>query len=216
MRTTASPKRQERRAEIFPLFQRGTVRLRAKGKWGRSSAGRASQWHCEGQGFDPPRLHHPSFSAKRTGSRSLRSLACTHRRPQRRVADAIVEADPVDAMGAAAGIAVAELDSPLRRTTFRDIVQRASHRSTLPRHAACLPLANYPDVERNGVMKHRPRPGEREWSYQHRCGRGRQKPFHRRINDTVARACRNHPNRGAQKENGGALGATASLVQPAD
>src|SRR5881275_2940204 len=25
--------------------------------WGRSSAGRASQWHCEGQGFDPPRLH---------------------------------------------------------------------------------------------------------------------------------------------------------------
>src|SRR5690606_15338990 len=25
---------------------------------GRSSAGRASQWHCEGQGFDPPRLHH--------------------------------------------------------------------------------------------------------------------------------------------------------------
>src|SRR5919198_337851 len=27
--------------------------------WGRSSAGRASQWHCEGQGFDPPRLHHP-------------------------------------------------------------------------------------------------------------------------------------------------------------
>src|SRR5687768_12363422 len=28
---------------------------------GRSSAGRASQWHCEGQGFDPPRLHHPSF-----------------------------------------------------------------------------------------------------------------------------------------------------------
>ena len=28
-------------------------------RWGRSSAGRASQWHCEGQGFDPPRLHHP-------------------------------------------------------------------------------------------------------------------------------------------------------------
>ena len=36
--------------------------------WGRSSAGRASQWHCEGQGFDPPRLHHPppdrQFSGK--------------------------------------------------------------------------------------------------------------------------------------------------------
>ena len=26
--------------------------------WGRSSAGRALQWHCRGQGFDPPRLHH--------------------------------------------------------------------------------------------------------------------------------------------------------------
>ena len=25
--------------------------------WGRSSAGRASGWHPEGQGFDPPRLH---------------------------------------------------------------------------------------------------------------------------------------------------------------
>src|SRR5690606_38364634 len=25
---------------------------------GRSSAGRALQWHCRGQGFDPPRLHH--------------------------------------------------------------------------------------------------------------------------------------------------------------
>ena len=30
-------------------------------QWGRSSAGRASQWHCEGQGFDPPRLHHSKF-----------------------------------------------------------------------------------------------------------------------------------------------------------
>ena len=30
--------------------------------WGRSSAGRASQWHCEGQGFDPPRLHHSPLS----------------------------------------------------------------------------------------------------------------------------------------------------------
>src|SRR5213080_911674 len=31
--------------------------------WGRSSAGRASQWHCEGQGFDPPRLHHSRIDA---------------------------------------------------------------------------------------------------------------------------------------------------------
>jgi hypothetical protein len=27
--------------------------------WGRSSVGRAPQWHCGGQGFESPRLHHP-------------------------------------------------------------------------------------------------------------------------------------------------------------
>src|SRR5256885_2255592 len=26
--------------------------------WGRSSVGRAPQWHCGGQGFESPRLHH--------------------------------------------------------------------------------------------------------------------------------------------------------------
>ncbi len=35
--------------------------------WGRSSVGRAPQWHCGGQGFESPRLHQPkrnSFSPK--------------------------------------------------------------------------------------------------------------------------------------------------------
>src|SRR5882762_3979222 len=27
---------------------------------GRSSVGRAPEWHSGGQGFEPPRLHHPS------------------------------------------------------------------------------------------------------------------------------------------------------------
>src|SRR6185503_8643955 len=36
--------------------------------WGRSSAGRASQWHCEGQGFDPPRLHHSANLASKTSA----------------------------------------------------------------------------------------------------------------------------------------------------
>ena len=31
---------------------------------GRSSAGRALQWHCRGQGFDPPRLHQPSLKLR--------------------------------------------------------------------------------------------------------------------------------------------------------
>jgi hypothetical protein len=26
-------------------------------EWGRSSVGRAREWHSRGQGFDPPRLH---------------------------------------------------------------------------------------------------------------------------------------------------------------
>src|SRR5262249_959382 len=28
-------------------------------RWGRSSVGRAPEWHSGGQGFEPPRLHHP-------------------------------------------------------------------------------------------------------------------------------------------------------------
>src|ERR1700690_2690807 len=33
--------------------------------WGRSSVGRAPQWHCGGQGFESPRLHQPSPAAQR-------------------------------------------------------------------------------------------------------------------------------------------------------
>lgn len=29
--------------------------------WGHSSVGRALQWHCRGQEFDPPWLHHSNF-----------------------------------------------------------------------------------------------------------------------------------------------------------
>jgi hypothetical protein len=43
---------------------------RAKSDRGRSSAGRASRSQCEGQGFDPPRLHHPQIG----GAHSIRQL----------------------------------------------------------------------------------------------------------------------------------------------
>ena len=33
--------------------------------WGRSSVGRAPQWHCGGQGFESPRLHHVQHQALR-------------------------------------------------------------------------------------------------------------------------------------------------------
>ena len=29
--------------------------------WGRSSVGRALEWHSRGRRFDPDRLHHPSL-----------------------------------------------------------------------------------------------------------------------------------------------------------
>src|SRR5438128_8356415 len=32
--------------------------------WGRSSVGRAPQWHCGGQGFESPRLHQSSIRMK--------------------------------------------------------------------------------------------------------------------------------------------------------
>src|SRR5262245_55407477 len=36
-----------------------TYRVAPLNGWGRSSVGRAPQWHCGGQGFESPRLHHP-------------------------------------------------------------------------------------------------------------------------------------------------------------
>ena len=39
--------------------------------WGRSSAGRAPAWHAGGQGFEPPRLHHPKDSI------AARSVSCS-------------------------------------------------------------------------------------------------------------------------------------------
>jgi hypothetical protein len=38
-------------ARVLPFLRSG---------WGRSSVGRAPEWHSGGQGFEPPRLHHPS------------------------------------------------------------------------------------------------------------------------------------------------------------
>src|SRR6266851_7649098 len=68
--TVASPAggRKSRRARVAPLAARLEPRLTRDGtitivrglreaRWGRSSAGRASRSQCEGQGFDPPRLH---------------------------------------------------------------------------------------------------------------------------------------------------------------
>src|SRR6476661_2653501 len=49
------------------------------------------------------------------------ALSSRPRLAERGVADAILETDPVDAMRAAAGVAVAKLNSPLRRLMARNI-----------------------------------------------------------------------------------------------
>lgn len=36
-------------------------RIRKAFSWGRGAAGSASEWHSEGRGFDPHRLHHLFF-----------------------------------------------------------------------------------------------------------------------------------------------------------
>jgi hypothetical protein len=38
--------------------------------WARGAAGSASQWHCEGQGFDPPRVHRLGWCAILAGPMS--------------------------------------------------------------------------------------------------------------------------------------------------
>ena len=63
-------------------------------EWGCSSAGRASGWQSEGQGFDPPQLHHLSRRAGETLAGpsciqqpvhgAARSPPTTHPRSQRR------------------------------------------------------------------------------------------------------------------------------------
>ena len=55
---------------ILKVFRKSTLTVQVNflkcaplsGQWGRSSVGRAPQWHCGGQEFESPRLHH--FSPK--------------------------------------------------------------------------------------------------------------------------------------------------------
>src|ERR1041384_6187894 len=56
--------------KIFLTTPGGTLHFSPLGGWGRSSVGRAPQWHCGGQGFESPRLHHP-FSAVNIDDRQI-------------------------------------------------------------------------------------------------------------------------------------------------
>jgi len=99
---------------------------------------------------------------------------------QSRVSNAILVADPVDAIAAAAGVAVTELDPPMRRTAGLDVIERALHRAPLLSDAGLLPLAIDADVEGDGVVKHRARLSACAERHHDECRNCPQEPLHRR------------------------------------
>jgi len=72
------------------------------------------------------------------------------------VADAMVEADPIHSEAAAACIAVAQLEQPVRRTAIGNEIERRLHRAALRGHAARLPRAIDADVQRHRIVQQRP------------------------------------------------------------
>lgn len=82
----------------------------------------------------------------------LLTLLARHRRrewwrTQRRIADAMVKADPVDAQSSPSGIAVAKLHPPRRGRIFPDMFERPLLGPLMVANAAQLPLAVEADVE---------------------------------------------------------------------
>ena len=69
----------------FKVFLKSALTVRVNflkcaplsGQWGRSSVGRAPQWHCGGQEFESPRLHHfsPKAGATPTPQRPPQSFS---------------------------------------------------------------------------------------------------------------------------------------------
>src|SRR6476646_1136158 len=109
------------------------------------------------------------------------------------VADAIVEADPVDPLASPPRIAVAQMNAPQRRTLLGEKVSSVAHRLALPRHAARLPLTIEPNVQHDAVIERRRTRMSPDAQAQH--GRRRNGNPHREI------VASNAPkgNRGARK-----------------
>ena len=75
--------------------------------------------------------------------------------PDLLVADAIVEADPVDPLAASRRIAVAGLHPRGRRRFRSDEAQRHVHRGELAADAAIVPAADHPDPDQHRVAQRR-------------------------------------------------------------
>lgn len=125
---------------------------------------------------------------RRRSSFSRSPSASTRKRRQARVADTVVEADPVDPGGSPPGVSIAEVDAPQGRVRRGDELGGMDHRVALLLLAGSLPLAIDPDVEDHRVIKgrHRGRLRPRTDQRQHgqsnfrphdvKTGIGRRKP----------------------------------------
>ena len=88
-------------------------------------------------------------------SRPLLDRRPRRRRPESRIADAVVEPDPIHSEAPARRILVAQVNPPLRGLVLLHIFEGVLHRLLLVVDAALLPLAVEADVERDGIVKRR-------------------------------------------------------------
>jgi len=96
--------------------------------------------------------------------------------PQVFVADAAVEADPIDTRRAAAGIPVALVDSWQRRMPGGNEFRGVAHRIPLLTLAARLPLAIDADVEKHGIVERRGAARPERTDRERKRGKTQQQP----------------------------------------
>jgi hypothetical protein len=111
---------------------------------------------------------------------------------QLRIPDAMVEPYPVNAVPAAIGIAIAQLDSPLRRMPHPHEIKGPLHGIPLQCHALGSPLAVDSDIECDWVMQNpaRGHAGNDRCNAPGRRG-SRNDHLHRIPNDREGTRCRN-------------------------
>ena len=127
-----------------PAFAASQLRLASQPRSGWKEGGRSELTAIgDDPGLPPVRLH------------------SRRRRAQCGIADAMLEADPIDAFAAPPGVPVAELDAPRRRVFLANKLERPLPRIVLAIHAARFPSANETDVEEYRIVERRGGTGSR-------------------------------------------------------
>src|SRR5437763_16069642 len=118
---TTKPRRSRNRrpGHYFPLFQRGKVRLRREGRGAVAQLGERRNGIAKVRGSIPLGSTTSSISFAFAGALTLPLLE-RRRLPQRAIADAVIEADPVNPVATACRVAVAKLNPPPGRSGLRD------------------------------------------------------------------------------------------------